>query len=626
MISKILIGFFVGLNIICFGQWQLVPIEKSVLPESNPAAGRTKSGALALPFWDDFSFARAAVPSAQLYTARQSVWVNSSMGIRPPSINVATFDGLDSVGRPYSVNDVLAKGFADRLISLPIRLDQVPMGERTSVYISFFYQFRGNGEAPDEGDVLNLYFRNARNEWELIWTAENRGQLVPDRFVQVILPIAAERFFHEQFQFRFQNFARLSGPYDTWHLDYIYINKGRSNVDTSYPDRTLVSQLGTGLRNYSAIPYRHFGRAATPPLAPSTFTLYNLRAGNLQPLNYNLRTTITNYTGNTTSVRSQLLDSAQSVGAVNGLEFRTTKTNRTPPMSLFDASADSARMSFQLKLNSADNIPITQPQGDYTPNFSPIDFRSNDTLRLTQVLSNYYAYDDGVAEYGAALNQAGAQVAYQYDMEIASDTVIAVDFFFPRFGDETQQVITLQIWNDLTSAPLHTQVVNVERSQNNQFRRRRLSVPVIVGKRFFIGWRQTSTAVIAVGLDKDNNSENKIFVNTNGSWAPSGQLNGSLMMRPVFGRGTGALPPVGLAEAAAFSIFPNPAAGHFFLPAQANVERVSTLWGQAVAFETRDENEYQRVEILDPVTGLLIIQYRLGATRQSAKVWLQSGR
>jgi hypothetical protein len=320
------------------------------------------------------------------------------------------------------------------------------------------------------------------------------------------------------------------------------------------------------------------------------------------------------------------LDSAQSVGAVDGLEFRNTQTNRTPPLSLFDLSADSVRLQYQLKLNSADNIPITEPQGDYTPNFAPIDFRNNDTLRLTQMLSNYYAYDDGIAEYGAALNQAGAQVAYQYDMSINSDTVVAVDFFFPRFGDETQQVITLQIWNDLTGSPIHQQVVNVERSQNNQFRRRRLSVPIIVGKRFFIGWRQTSTAVIAVGLDKDNNSESKIFVNTNGTWAPSSQLNGSLMMRPVFGKGTGALPPVGLVKTEEICMFPNPSSGTIYLPASAIIHNIQTLMGTPVAFEAQADGDYQRIQITADVNGILVIRFQVGQALQSAKVWIQSGR
>lgn len=624
--NRLLVAYLVSLALPGFGQWRLVPLER--LPEVRPtaASARTTSTSLTLPFWDDFSFAGNAVPVPQLYCARQSVWVNSSMGIRPPSVRVATFDGLDSLGRPYSVNDVLAKGFADRLTSWPIRLDQVPAAERTTVYFSFFYQFRGNGEPPDEGDVLNLYFRTASNEWELVWSIENRGQLATDRFVQVLLPVAGERFFHDKFQFRFQNFARLSGPYDTWHLDYIYINKGRTNTDTSYPDRTVVSQLGSGLLTYSAMPYRHFLRASKLPVAPSRFTIYNLRAGNLQPLNYNLKANIRTFKSNTANTQSLLLDSAQSVGALNGLEFKTVSTVRTPPGALFDAGADSVRLGFVLTLNSADNIPITEPQGDYTPNFRPIDFRRNDTVRLTQMLSNYYAYDDGVAEYGAALNQAGAQVAYQYDQEIASDTIVAVDFYFPRFGDETQQVITLQIWNSLNSSPIHQQVVSVERSQNNELRRRRLSVPIIVGKRFFIGWRQTSAAVIAVGLDKDNDSDQKIFVNTNGTWESDSQLNGSLMMRPVFGRGTGALPTVGLPDTAETAVFPNPSGGVFFLPPDSRVHTLHTIWGQPVRYEMQSTGNHTSVEVLEAGAGLVIIRYEAAGVLRSAKVLIQPGR
>lgn len=626
MVSRFLIGCLLGIPTLGLGQWLLVPLERSPEVLQTARNARTASASLTLPFWDDFSFAPNSVPVPQLYSTRESVWVNTSMGIRPPSLRVATFDGIDSTGKPYSINDVLAKGIADRLTSLPIRMDQVPAAERATVYFSFFYQFRGNGEPPDEGDVLNLYFRTANNEWELVWSIENRGQLAPDRFVQVLLPVAGDRFFHDKFQFRFQNFARRSGPYDTWHLDYIYLNKGRAIGDTSYPDRTVVSPLGSGLLNYTAIPFRHFLRAATNPMAPSRFTLYNLRAGNLQPLNYNLRANVRSFKGGVATARSRLLDSAQSVGALNGLEYKTAQTIRTPPLTLFDSSADSVYLDLQFTLNSADNIPVTQPQGDYTPNFAPIDFRRNDTVRVSQVLSNFYAYDDGVAEYGAALNQAGAQVAYQFDQQLASDTIVAVDFYFPRFGDETQQVITLQIWSELSSAPLHQQVISVERSENNRFRRRLLSTPIIVGKRFFIGWRQTSSSVIAVGLDKDNNSEKKIFVNTNGVWDAGNQLNGSLMMRPVFGKGTGALPPVGLAEGPAALIFPNPSAGIFFLPANSTVLSVHTAWGRPVLFEVRSEGDYERLAVAEAGSGMLIIRYQVKGVLRSARVMLQPGR
>jgi hypothetical protein len=608
-------------------QWQLVPLPRTPepVPKKIPVAqGRTQSAALTLPFWDDFSFARGEFPVTSLYTARQSVWVNTSMGIRPPSLGVVTFDGLDSLGRPYSQNDVLAKGFADRLVSRPIRLNLVPEAHRGTVFFSFFYQFQGNGEPPDEGDVLSLYFRNANGEWERVWTMENRGQLQNNRFTQVILPVGAA-FFHEGFQFRFQNFARLSGPYDTWNIDYIYINRGRNSTDTSYPDRTLVTPPGSSLATYFSMPYRHF-RALDPlPFAPAAFTIHNLRVGNLQPLSFNSRVTATHYIGTQTETRTQRLDSVQSVGAVDGLEFRDTQTNRRPSPALFDSRADSVTLRYVLNLNSGDNIPITEPLGDYTPNFIPIDFRNNDTTRQTQTLSNYYAYDDGTAEFGAGLNQAGAQVAYQFDLKgVPADTVVAVDLYFPRFGDESQQVITLQIWSTLAGAPVHQQVITVERSQNNILRRRRLSAPVIVGRRFFIGWRQTATAVIAVGLDKDSDSSDKIFVNTAGTWAPSTQLRGSLMMRPVFGSGPGALPPTGLTAEQAPVVFPNPSDGAFFLPAGAQVSAIVTGIGQPLEFSARTEGDLLRVDLLSPpASGLVVVRYHFAGYGYATRVWMR---
>jgi hypothetical protein len=52
--------------------------------------------AMKLPFWDDFSFnatsaANIFYPNDTLWENSRRVWVNNSMGINPPSINVATF-------------------------------------------------------------------------------------------------------------------------------------------------------------------------------------------------------------------------------------------------------------------------------------------------------------------------------------------------------------------------------------------------------------------------------------------------------------------------------------------------------------------------------------------------------
>src|SRR5690606_38799936 len=116
---------------------------------------------LTLPFFDDFSKPTSGLyPDTMRWKDRYSVWVNDGMAIRPPTINVATFDGLDSAGRPYSANDILLTGYADELTSQPIDLSvaALSVAERPSVYLSFFYQWQGNIEAPDEKDFLELDF------------------------------------------------------------------------------------------------------------------------------------------------------------------------------------------------------------------------------------------------------------------------------------------------------------------------------------------------------------------------------------------------------------------------------------------------------------------------------------
>ncbi len=106
-------------------------------------------------------------------------------------------------------------------------------------------------------------------------------------------------------------------------------------------------------------------------------------------------------------------------------------------------------------INSGDNIIDRVPprdSGDYTPNYIPIDFRVNDTTRATYVLANYYAYDDGSAEFGAGLNQPAAEVAYLFKMITNKpDTIVAIDLYFPDFGDQSSQTIVIHVRKDTSN-------------------------------------------------------------------------------------------------------------------------------------------------------------------------------
>lgn len=170
-----------------FCQLIIVPVQKDFTAGKNYNTynARTQDIApISLPFWDDFSTIRNGYADSTLWQYGQSVWVNEGMGINPPSLNVATFDGLDSLGRPYNVNDILAKGYADKLISAPIRMDLVAPAQQANIAITFFYEFKGNG-GPDPGDKFSLSFKNSTNEWDEVWS--NRITMVLLRAINLLL-------------------------------------------------------------------------------------------------------------------------------------------------------------------------------------------------------------------------------------------------------------------------------------------------------------------------------------------------------------------------------------------------------------------------------------------------------
>lgn len=604
-----------------WAQIQLTPLAR----ETKISTGRTQASELKLPFWDDFSFSTNDKPSDSLWINCTTVWVNDGMAINPPSVKVATFDGLDAEGKPYNVNNVLAKGYADQLESQIIRLDQIDVNQRPSVFFSFFYEMKGRGETPDLGDILYLQFKNASEKWETVWSIENNGSMETDRFQQVILPIAEEKFYHSKFQFRFQNFARLSGPYDTWHVDYIYINQNRTISDLSYPDRSLASSLGGIFPTYQSIPKKHFFAGSAELIKPS-FTVHNLRTDNIQPLNYFTTVDVTTYKQETNAKVSASLDVDTSIGSVAGGEFKQASVDANGLGALLSNDSDSIEVNLKLGLNTKDNI-TPDDEGDYDPGrFSPIDFRNNDTLRAHYWLSSYYAYDDGTAEYGAALNQPGAQLAYEFNMTgVTFDSLAAIDFYFPRFGDETSQVIELRVWSALTDNTedvIYRETVTIERSNQNIFWRKKLPESKRVPARFYVGWKQSSAAVIAVGLDKNSDSGAKMFYNIIGTWEPNTQLQGNLMIRPVFGKGKKSdLPDVGLAdERGKFQPYPNPSQGSFAFAGHADGVQVYDQLGQPILFEETRTGEETHIRLSAPQPGLYIIRIEQAGAVRSAKL------
>ncbi len=605
-----------------------VPLAPTFSGKHVPLGARQQDVVLNLPFWDDFSYSDSiAFPRLDLWQSSQTVYLNNGIGINQPTKNVATFDGVDGSGKPYNVNDLLAKGFADSLVSLPIRMDLVDPALRGTVYISFFYQAQGNAESPDIGDQLILSFKNSSEQWDNITVLENDGTLDPKNFSQILIPITDPKYFHDKFQFRLRNFARISGPYDTWNVDYVYLNFGRNSNDTSYPDRAVSSSLTSLFNDYYAIPLKHFNQNPSSNIKKPSLVLYNMRAGNLQPFDYSTDARITTKTGTQITKATIPLDVKQDPGAImTGQQFLTLTLNTTPPASAFSPLADSIGVKFRYGMSTKDNVPVGPLSGDYDPaKYSPIDFRTNDTVRTNYVLSTYYAYDDGGAEYGAGLNAAGSFLAFKYKLKSNKlEKLTYVDIYFPQFGDFSNQSVQLQVRSDLSDKAesiLLNQNIVVTRTTQNKFTRYALQKDIPVSGEFYVGWKQINTANIPVGLDKNNNNGDKLYYNTNGTWVQNTNVKGSMMVRPGFGTPKDDSVPVGLKEELAITpIYPNPARGICYLPGEAEAVTVIDITGRELGGEVESLSDKKSLTFTPTTSGLVIVRYFLNGRLRTEKI------
>ena len=125
-----------------------------------------------LPFFDDFSHSDL-YPDSTKWTDN-NVLVNDGFPLCPPNRNGATFDVLDANGKVYSY--AISNAFvAEYLTSARIRLDSIMEPEpraltpADSVYLSFYYQPQGNGNAPEVQDSLVLQFGKTTEHQEFLF-------------------------------------------------------------------------------------------------------------------------------------------------------------------------------------------------------------------------------------------------------------------------------------------------------------------------------------------------------------------------------------------------------------------------------------------------------------------------
>jgi len=505
---------------------------------------------ISLPFIDDFSYyARSSQPNRKLWMDLY-VFINNNYPIQPRSNGVATFDALDADGNVYK--NTSATFPADTLTSCPIDLGESNVH---NVYMSFFYQPQGYGDAPDPGDSLTVQFKSSiAGKWRTVWSTP--GTTVHP-FKQVLLPVDGE-YLYKGFQFRFVNYVSLEqdrfntgkkGNVDHWHVDYVRLDKSRHENDTAMYDVAMIAPMKSLIKGYHSIPWNQFelffiaGR-----LKDSVGMTY--RNNHNRGHRVSRYFAITDVYKNITYPFSPGGD--ENIGTGEIMTFRQP-VNISDPFE--SASVDS--VLFELK-------------GYLETDFD--DRKENDTVRYYQFFKNYFARDDGIPESGygyIGYNAQGCAIACRYET-LMPDTLQAIKIYFnPTFDDVTTKYrFKIAVWRDNSGVPgerIYLSSKEYSPKTTGQFTRFILDKPVYVTNRsnYWIGWVQVTTGFLNVGFDRNYNDKGNLWYN-NGTWRQD--INdGTLMIRPVFGKRkdfpTPAKEPAMTANTR-LKIYPNPASQH----------------------------------------------------------------
>jgi hypothetical protein len=543
IISAVIL-FFVGQTIAQpFVRFQPLVHRPSVASETpiNQQIAWGISDTLTLPFFEDFAHI-TGYPQESRWTDNL-VWVNNSFPKKAPNFGVATFDHLDAQGNPYHTLDKRNMVFADSLTSQPINLQFKRQGNQTinykptdSIYISFFIQRQGIGDAPEVEDSLLLYFKNIRNEWVKTWGIA--GGFVGD-FQEYFVAIAHYDYLIPNFQFRFVNYTKATGNLNHWHIDYIRIEKNRKAGEKSIQDVGLGS-VNTGLfTDFSNVPFSHYRyNNSIRGVGPS------MVARNLNPIAVQTRFQMSIFNQYNTQV--YIKPFTASTRNLKGSDDTTEKYESL----LFDSLGTSTpTLKFVYSVNPQSN--------DITPDNYNAE-TNNNTITQSHKVMPWYAYDDGSAEGGFGLDYAflgnlKGQFAMDFNV-IKSDSLRGLAIYFNQsLTDVSARSFKLRIWKELSpvgrpdnqdklvyeismARPMYSDSIN---GFSYIFFDSAIYLPA--GK-YYVGWLQQMPYVLNIGYDNNYRYQGKdqanphLYSNLLGSWEyAGGDAKGTPMIRMLFG-------------------------------------------------------------------------------------------
>jgi hypothetical protein len=573
----------------------LSPLESYPFYQAGPDRGRrqlrtqAEGDTLQLPFFEDFA-AYTGQPSQVYWQQGGGVYVNNQFGLHPPSLHVATFDGVNGQGMPYS--SFTTYGYTDTLTSKPLVLSGLsPAAD--SVYLSFFWQAGGLGGAPDndsgnQPSFLALEFKNQQESWVEVW--RQPGTNIRTDFAQVMIRVAEADFFHGGFQFRFRSSGIRKGNEDSWNVDYIYLDKKRHPDRPERGDVALSQGLNPLLERYTAMPAHQFFVNPAGELNDSVFTRLN---------NFNRLFAPITWRG--------YLQVLSPVAPADTFLRGNAAIQPSASNFLITGQANAAAIaqtSTTLQIKHA--LFLTSRESDAL-------LRRNDTVVRVTTLGEYYAYDDGTAETNFSLNNSGnRQLAYRFDLNQA-DHVRAIRVYLTK-TNVPGHVVTFRLWDEIAGEPAPTvkasrsfPIPNVENL--NQFFDIIFSEPVPVAGSFYIGFSIPASVpdFVNIGYDLNERATGRIRYNNNSTdWLTFNEVPGALMLRPMMGLVTGK--PDDIPGAQALQVFPNPSStGLFTVAGDYRQLCLRDLSGKMIFCKTKKETGAQ-LDLRHLAAGLYLLE------------------
>lgn len=558
-----------------------------------------------LPLFEDFSSTSGYYPNSEIWLDK-NVFINNNFPKNQPSINVATFDGLNENGNAYSKQPI--KTTADVLTCKGYDLSNYSL--KDSIYFSFFYQYHLQGTTGQiyPTDSLVLEFKSSPNDadsFTIVWERSALDTLGYDTFNRVLFALP-KQFLHDDFQFRFKNIGSLSGNVSQWHIDYVKLDAGRSLKDTFNDDLAISSIPTSLLKKYRSMPWKHFElNKATYTNDSIYFSVFN---NNDRNFSINVKREFINNEQSIVFTKNDVIGSvpfsvATQLNSISATNLTTTSNN------LVKKFSNKVRVSSN-GFAGNDNVP------------------TNDSTTTTTTFSNYFAYDDGTAEagYGIYLKNS-ASVALAYDLEKV-DTVYGVQIFFNQseYNVSTRKY-DLTIWDNISPIrenatqdriiykkkdllPVYTNTIN-------GFTTIRFDSGIVVPKRFYVGWEQVGQFVLNVGLDENYTVGNKMatnpnmFFKTDGFWLPT-EIPGALMIRPLLGQFVDVPTNIEhkISNVIEFNIYPNPTKNVL------NIETNTTNNCQIILYDlmgknllqTIIQNQTNSIDLPELQTGIYLVQ------------------